>query len=586
MACRDKSRNYKSKSATSCKTCGKLITFYTKRPKKYCSVNCASSNVEANLKKSKFLTEYRLTHEVDTEKIKKSNQEKYGVDWTFQVDEVKQKIKKTNLDRLGVEYPTQSTEVIKKQQATMDLKYGGCGFASDVTEQKIKTSLNEKYGVDNAQKSDTIRGKTKKTNLSRYGTETPLADSEKMKWSIIKKYGVTNISKTQANKEKIKKTHMDNLLDSVFSGDRLRGLSSPNFTREQYVGVDGKYEFCCTKCSHIFASILSDGKIPLCPKCFPNVKSKYELELIKFINELAPTLSVAHNDRTVIKPLELDVYLPDKKFAIEFDGIVWHSETFGQKHRDYHINKTLACEKVGVRLMHIFEHEWINKKETVKRKIALAIGMTYKTPVAESILFEADSVLPDKIYARNCEIREIDSKTSSTFLNTWHIQGKDNASIKLGAFYNGKLVATMTFGKKRVAMGVKVRGEGEYEMYRFCVADTPVVGIASRLLSTFIKKYNPNEILTFADIRYSGTTAFYEKIGFTRIAVTKPNYFYFHKDTPMELRHRFNFRKDVLPTKLEKFDANMTEYQNMLVNGYDRIWDCGNLKYIWKKPVM
>lgn len=387
-------------------------------------------------------------------------------------------------------------------------------------------------------------------------------------------------------------TKHDIFYDQLENGNRLENKFTLLTPRNEYLGTRDdcdillSYKFQCNECNKEFFAKIDAGKTPSCPICSPSTgRSNPENDVADFVKTLLPMTEIKRSDRTLISPLELDIYIPDKKFAIEFDGIIWHSETFGKKHRDYHINKTLACEKVGVRLMHIFEHEWINKKEIVKRKIALAMGMTYKTTTPESILFESDEMLPDKIYARNCEIREIDSKMCSTFLNTWHIQGRDNSSIKLGAFYGGKLVATMSFGKKRVAMGVKVRGEGEYEMYRFCVADTPIIGIASRLLATFVKKYNPNEILTFADIRYSGTSAFYEKIGFVRIAVTKPNYFYFHKDTPMELRHRFNFRKDVLPDKLEKFDANMTEYNNMLANGYDRIWDCGNLKYTWKKPV-
>lgn len=30
-----------------------------------------------------------------------------------------------------------------------------------------------------------------------------------------------------------------------------------------------------------------------------------------------------------------------------------------------HIEKTLRCEKLGIRLVHIFEHEWINDKDNV-----------------------------------------------------------------------------------------------------------------------------------------------------------------------------------------------------------------------------
>lgn len=528
--------------------------------------------------------------------------EKYGVDHPSKLPTHGTAMRKTKLERYGDE-----TYVNPEQAKLTKLeRYGDTNYNNA---DKREETIMEKYGVINPSQIEGVPEKANATRFEHFGeqmtsdnalekTKQLISDgtigyySDSYNSTMLEKYGTIHAAQSPEILQKMIDTQLDNFYDQLQNGNRLGDAVTINFPREDYRGTRGPnderifYPIKCVACNKEFSAIIEDGKTPSCPICFPPTgRSKPENEVADFVKTLLPTTEIMRSDRTLIAPLELDIYIPDKKFAIEFDGIIWHSETVGKKHRDYHINKTLECEKVGVRLMHIFEHEWINKKEIVKRKIALALGMPYKVAVAESILFESVSSLPDKIYARKCEIREIESKMSREFLNAWHIQGQDNASIKFGAFYAGKLVATMSFGKKRVAMGVKVRGEGEYEMYRFCVADTPVIGIASRLLSTFIKKYNPNEILTFADIRYSGTSAFYDTIGFTRIAVTKPNYFYFHKDSPMELRHRFNFRKDVLPTKLEKFDATMTEYQNMLANGYDRIWDCGNLKYTWKKPV-
>ena len=43
--------------------------------------------------------------------------------------------------------------------------------------------------------------------------------------------------------------------------------------------------------------------------------------------------------------------------------------------------------------------------------------------------------------------------------------------------------------------------------------------------------------------------------------------------------HRFNFRKSELSKKLDIFDADKTEVQNMVINGWNRIFDCGNILY-------
>jgi hypothetical protein len=174
----------------------------------------------------------------------------------------------------------------------------------------------------------------------------------------------------------------------------------------------------------------------------------------------------------------------------------------------------------------------------------------------------------------------ISAKETNDFLNHTHLQGKDNSSIRIGAYYNDKLVSVMTFGKLRVALGNDKRLEGEYEMYRFSLGEDRIIGIGGKLLSYFIKKYNPLKIITYADRRYSSKNAFYNKIGFNLISNTSPNYWYFKYGTK-NIYHRFNFRKSELVKKLANFDSNLTEWQNMQLNGYDRVWDCGNYKYEW-----
>jgi hypothetical protein len=182
------------------------------------------------------------------------------------------------------------------------------------------------------------------------------------------------------------------------------------------------------------------------------------------------------------------------------------------------------------------------------------------------------------LYARNCEIREITN--CREFLNTNHIQGDSPSSIKLGAFHNNELVAVMTTGKRRLALGKKSSITGEYELLRFATSKR-VVGIASKLLQHFIRVYNPVKITTYADQRYS-VGNLYASIGFKQIHITQPNYWYFLNGTDKR-HHRFNFRKNELDKKLATFDPQLTEWENMKLNGYDRIWDCGSILYEWTK---
>ena len=107
-------------------------------------------------------------------------------------------------------------------------------------------------------------------------------------------------------------------------------------------------------------------------------------------------------------------------------GDYWHSDIYRDK--DYHLIKTNLVEKQGYQLIHIFEHEWINKQEIIKSKL-------------KSLL----NIDQTRIYARKCIIKEISAKEKNTFLNQFHIQGEDKSKIKLGLFYQYELVAVMTF---------------------------------------------------------------------------------------------------------------------------------------------
>jgi hypothetical protein len=261
--------------------------------------------------------------------------------------------------------------------------------------------------------------------------------------------------------------------------------------------------------------------------------------------------------------MELDIYIPSKGIAIEYDGIWWHSEMVGGKNKIYHLSKTEECESKNIHLLHIFEPDWALKKDIVKNRLKHLLMNSKRS-----------------IYARRCMIREISAEDKKLFLTNNHLQGNDVSSVRLGAYYNDKLVSVMTFGKRRVCMGGR-SAENEYELLRFCNGEERVIGIAGKLFAYFIKTYHPSKIISYADRRYSSRDTFYSKIGFSLVSATPPNYWYFNLQNVKCLYHRFNFRKSELPRKLPSFDATLSEWENMKNNGWDRIWDCGNLKYEW-----
>lgn len=324
---------------------------------------------------------------------------------------------------------------------------------------------------------------------------------------------------------------------------------------DKYSNENQKLEYICPKGhkgSINFGNWKNKGT--RCPKCVVPT-SKAETEIVKFLKKYV--FPVQERDRNLITPLELDIIIPSKKIAIEYCGLYWHSEKY--KDKSYHLNKLNRCKDIGYRLITVFEDEWLSKKDIVKSRLLNILGVSDKK----------------KIYARKCRIVEIPTKVKNEFLNKNHIQGKDISSVKLGAFYKDELVSVMTFSKGNVSKGSRSH-KNVWELNRFC-SDTEytVVGIASKLLKYFIRHYKPKEIFSYSDNRWSDGNL-YRTIGFELSHSTSPNYWYVLNQKRM---HRFNFRKNVLKDKLEIFDPNLTEVQNMHNNNYRRIWDCGSLKW-------
>ena len=118
-----------------------------------------------------------------------------------------------------------------------------------------------------------------------------------------------------------------------------------------------------------------------------------------------------------------------------------------------------------------------------------------------------------------------------------------------------------------------------YNLVRFVNRKhTLVYGSFSKLFKFFLKSRNNKPIITFADKRYfSGNV--YINNGFDFVHEVDPSYYYFSNQ--FELLHKRNFQHKKLKSLFNNYDTTLTEYQNCLNNGYNRIWDCGKIKYIY-----
>jgi hypothetical protein len=363
-------------------------------------------------------------------------------------------------------------------------------------------------------------------------------------------------------------------------GSITRGLNSINRALDLLNGFDNieEYEFICVpkklndvfemkhiSCGETFKLFLGNGKtqtyILRCPKCQNNSISSPELEIKKWIE----SKGIQCISQYKVGSKTIDLYIPEFNFAIEYHGLMYHS--FGKseysKFNNYekedpknHLNRLNLCLENSINLLQIFENEWKNKP---KKDIWLST-ISSKLNINE------------KIFARKCEIIQVDKKIANQFLNDNHLQGYTKTlTFSFGLMYNNELVSLITIGKSRFS------GKYDWEIIRYCNKKyTNVIGGFSKLLKHF-RKLNQGKIVSYANKRWSNGNL-YEKNGFILIHDSSPNYFYFAKK--QQLHSRNQFQKHKLKNILDSFDPNLTEKENMFENGYRRIWDCGNKVYV------
>jgi transposase len=284
-------------------------------------------------------------------------------------------------------------------------------------------------------------------------------------------------------------------------------------------------------------------------------RSKAEIDLYDFLVSQFPNDEWVNNSKTLINPYELDIVNITKKIAIEYCGLYWHAEGSSGKKQEYHRNKLQLAKEKGFKLFTIFESDDETK---VKNLLLKVLGKT------------------TKIGARKTSVSKLQSSRAMQFHEAHHLHSAVGGSHHYGLFYDDELVMAASFGKNRFS------DKYEYECSRITShSNYTVVGGVSKLINHFRKSESPKSIITFSDLRF-GEGNVYLHCDFEKMNDTPPNYWYTKKYTPI-LYSRVKFQKHKLKDLLETYDPLKTEYENMLDNGWDRIWDCGNAKYVWSK---
>lgn len=473
-----------------------------------------------------------------------------------------------------------SSMIQEKIKNTCIERYGGVGLASNKIKEKVKNTNIEKYGVENPFMVEAVKQKAhleeatlkyKQTMLERYGVENP-AQLDKNKQKMIQATHTKEVN--EKRKSSVKKSNLDKYgVEYVFQReDVIQSIKDSKFNRQKQFCIENN----CTSLSELISMYgtgwcQSDLQVDTIFDGNTKYIKNYEVDKIKHYSE---TFICSHDEeyifnyirsiysgtiiqrtRKVISPYELDIYIPEKNLAIEYNGVYWHSINAGMD-KKYHLNKTLMCEEKGIRLIHIFQNEWKDHSDICKSIIASALGIYDK-----------------KLYARNCNIKEVSLNDSIQFLEENHIQGSVKSEYQLGLYNNNELVQLITIGKSRYK-------KGEYELLRMCTkANTQVIGGFSKLM-----KHQPyKEIYSYIDrSKFNGVG--YYKSNYEFVSNTAISYYYWSALTGK--LNRLVCQKHKLVKLLgEKFDNSKTESQNMIDAGFYQIYDCGNIKVKYsKKP--
>lgn len=466
--------------------------------------------------------------------------------------------------------------VITYDKYTNNVKRQGYYGCKACSRSKYKETCIKEFGVDNSMKNKEVQEKGKQTKKERYGDEN-YNNMDKHRETCLEKYGKEDILSVPEIIEKGNKTKLEKYGDEHYTNVEKRIKTKRDNLlirfKEWYpnldiirVTEDRTFIIFCPICKKEYEITPKNVynrhnyKVETCVLCNPLKKgfSGNELNLYTYINSIFNG-EVEMSNRTVLEGRkELDVYIPSKKLAFEFNGVYWHNELY--KDKNYHLNKTKECLEKGIQLIHIFEDDWRDKQEIVKSRINNLLGLNNNI-----------------IYGRKCEIKKItDNELVKCFLECNHIQGFCQSSLKLGLYHENELVSIMTFGKQRMFMGQKAK-EDSFELLRFCnKLDTSVIGGASKLFKCFTKNKEFNEIVSYADRSWS-KGGLYEQLGFEKESEGVPGYSYVVNKTR---ENRFKYRKDALVK--EGYDESMSEHDIMISRKIYRIYNAGSLKYSYK----
>ena len=440
-------------------------------------------------------------------KRKETTLKKYGVTHHSQRPEY-QDICKQKWDALSKE---QRQEILNKRNETQELLYGGYYSKTEECKKKIKQTSLTRYGVDHYSKTEERDNRVRQTSLEKHGVEwaaaTPEAKTKKEKTNL-QKYGRKNAMQNPDIAAKAKATAIKRGIIKLYGGKRIEEWAEIADLSRQHAG----------------ALLRNYG-----PDFLENFK-RSESDIEQIIRHILDDLKIPFTQHGIIGGRKSDFLIENNKLVIECDGLYWHNDQ--NKEKQYHLQKKKTYEERGYRVLFFRQDEII-----------------FKPDIVRSIISNACQINNARIFARKCEVVELDKEKATDFFLSNHLMGSGKGRcFSLG--YNGDIVC---------ALQVYSRGSGQYEISRFCsVMGLSVVGGFSKLLKYIEQELNISSVITFIDERY-GKGDYLKNLG-------------------------FEFKGSSISFKWTNSKITLHRMAYPGSSGYDhgmaKIWDCGQAKYI------
>lgn len=352
--------------------------------------------------------------------------------------------------------------------------------------------------------------------------------------------------------EKRSSTHRIPFPQAVIKS-RLAHGDTYGYVEEGYTGSRGMLKVVCRK-HGLFEQYANDHWSGHgCRKCSTG-RSRGQIQFCEFLKNLGLSTEEEYQLKS---GKSLDVVCVDLGIAFEYDGLWWHCES-NVPDKTYHLRKTLEAKAEGLRLIHVFEDEWIHDRNRTENWIKTIVGKQ-----------------SEKHSARTLKVSTCPWSIASVFLEKNHMQGKGSSSgfaYSLSEVATGEIMAIMSFSSNNT------KG-GSIELTRFCSRGL-VRGGFTKLLTAFLRDHSTSysEIISFSDNRWS-LGEIYSKTGFECVSYSRPSYYYVKAGRRF---HKRGFQRKHLARRFKNFDPLKSESENCLDNGFYRLWDCGKTKWSLK----